>query len=164
MDELPQANVIAFKNPEVSGYASLNFDYQDFFENGAVALHLVSADGNILHANKAELDLLGYSAEDYVGRHIAEFYPDRDTIDEILDRLTRGERIARYPARLKAHDGSIKHVEITSSAHFPGRQVGQRQMLHCRCNRSGTDALRAQATGPDLPPDPRWPSRCHLYD
>lgn len=127
MNELPQANVVAFKNPEVSGNDSLNFDYQDFFENGAVGLHLVGADGIILHANKAELDLLGYPAEDYVGRHIAEFYPDRDTIDEILDRLTRGERIARYPARLKAHDGSIKHVEITSSAHFrDGKLVNTR--------------------------------------
>ena len=118
MDELRQANVIAFKNPEISGHDRLNFDYQDFFENGAVALHLVGADGIILQANKAELDLLGYPAEDYLGRHIADFYPDRHVIEDILDRLSRGERIARYPARLRARDGSIKHVEITSSGHF----------------------------------------------
>ncbi|WP_457155867.1 PAS domain-containing protein, partial [Mesorhizobium sp. P5_C1] len=118
MDELRQANVVAFKNPEMPANDSLNFDYQDFFENGAVALHLVSADGIILQANKAELDLLGYPAQDYVGRHIADFYPDRDVIEDILARLTRGERIPRYPARLRARDGSIKHVEITSSGHF----------------------------------------------
>ncbi|RVD66747.1 PAS domain S-box protein [Mesorhizobium sp. M7A.F.Ca.ET.027.03.2.1] len=118
MNEQTQANVVASKNLEASGGDSLNFDYQDFFENGAVALHLVSADGIILHANKAELDLLGYPAEDYIGRHIADFYPDRHIIGDILERLTRGERIARYPARLRACDGSIKHVEITSSGHF----------------------------------------------
>lgn len=118
MNELPQANVVAFKNPEMSGTDSPNFDYQDFFENGAVALHLVSEDGIILHANTAELDLLGYPAEDYVGRHIADFYPDRPVIEDILERLTRGEKIARYPARLRARDGAIKHVEITSSGHF----------------------------------------------
>jgi len=118
MNELPEANVVAFNNPGMSSEDSLDFDYQDFFENGAVALHLVSADGVILHANKAELDLLGYPTEDYVGRHIAEFYPERDMIDDILTRLTRGEKIARYPARLRARDGSIKHVEITSSGHF----------------------------------------------
>ncbi|CAN7297794.1 PAS domain S-box protein [Mesorhizobium caraganae] len=118
MDELRQANVVAFKNREISGHDSLNFDYQDFFENGALALHLVGADGIILQANKAELDLLGYPAEDYIGRHIADFYPDRHVIEDILDRLSRGERIARYPARLRARDGSIKHVEITSSGHF----------------------------------------------
>jgi PAS domain S-box-containing protein len=118
MNELPEANVVAFNNPGTSSGDSLDFDYQDFFENGAVALHLVSADGVILHANKAELDLLGYPTEDYVGRHIAEFYPERDMIDDILTRLTRGEKIARYPARLRARDGSIKHVEITSSGQF----------------------------------------------
>ncbi|RUT84920.1 MULTISPECIES: PAS domain S-box protein [unclassified Mesorhizobium] len=118
MNELPQANVVAFKDPEMSGTDSPNFDYQDFFENGAVALHLVSEDGIILHANTAELDLLGYPAEDYVGRHIADFYPDRPVIEDILERLTRGEKIARYPARLRARDGAIKHVEITSSGHF----------------------------------------------
>jgi len=42
----PQANVVAFKNPGMSGNDSLDFDYQDFFENGAVALHLVSADAD----------------------------------------------------------------------------------------------------------------------
>ncbi|WP_244661683.1 PAS domain S-box protein [Mesorhizobium huakuii] len=118
MNEVTQENVVVSKSPELSSEDSRSFDYQDFFENGAVALHLVSADGVILHANQAELDLLGFSAEKYVGRHIAEFYPDRDVIDDILSRLTRGEKITRYPARLKACNGSIKHVEITSSGHF----------------------------------------------
>jgi PAS domain S-box-containing protein len=98
--------------------ADSEFDYKDFFENGAVALHLVSADGIILHANQAELDLLGYRAEDYIGHRIADFHADQHVIEDILARLTRGEKISRYPARLKTRDGSIKHVEITSSGHF----------------------------------------------
>ncbi|MER8446530.1 PAS domain S-box protein [Mesorhizobium sp. M1066] len=128
MHEVPQATVVAFKNPETTGRDRRNFDYQDFFENGAVALHLVSADGVILHANQAELDLLGYPAEMYIGRHIAEFYPDREVIEDILGRLTLGEKITRYPARLSARDGSIKHVEITSSGHF---QDGE--LINTRC-------------------------------
>ncbi|RWI22113.1 MAG: PAS domain S-box protein [Mesorhizobium sp.] len=118
MNKLTQANIIALKNPEMSGKDIQDFDYQDFFENGAIALHLVNADGIILHANKAELDLLGYPAEQYVGRHIAEFYPDRDAIEDILTRLASGEKIERYPARLRTSDGSIKHVELTSSGNF----------------------------------------------
>jgi PAS domain S-box-containing protein len=114
MSELPVGTVIAEGNSGVDW----DFDYRDFFENGAVALHLVSADGVILHANKAELDLVGYPAEEYVGRHIAEFYPDHEVIEDILGRLGRGEKIVRYPARVRASDGSIKHVEITSSGHF----------------------------------------------
>jgi PAS domain S-box-containing protein len=93
-------------------------DLEDFFENGAVALHLVGADGIIVRANKAELDMLGYSAEDYVGRHIAEFHADQAAICDILARLTRGEKIDRYPSKLRTKDGSIREVEITSSVQF----------------------------------------------
>jgi PAS domain S-box-containing protein len=93
-------------------------DFADFFENGALALHLVGPDGTIMHANRAELDLLGYTAEEYIGRPIADFHVDQDTIRDILTRLTRGEKLDKCPARLRARDGSLKHVEITSSVQF----------------------------------------------
>src|SRR4051794_26901994 len=62
-------------------------DLEDFFENGAVALHLVGPDGCILRANGAELELLGYSAEEYIGEHIARFHADQHVIEDILARL-----------------------------------------------------------------------------
>jgi PAS domain S-box-containing protein len=79
---------------------------------------MVGPDGIVLHANQAELDLLGYSADEYIGRHIAEFYADKTEIKEILRLLVRGEAINRYPARMRARDGSIKYVEVTSSGKF----------------------------------------------
>jgi PAS domain S-box-containing protein len=91
-------------------------DLEDFFENSAIALHIVSCQGIILRANRAELELLGYSAEEYIGRHIAEFHADAPVIGEILHRLSCGEKLDRYPARLRAKDGSIKHVLITSNS------------------------------------------------
>jgi len=93
-------------------------DLEDFFENSAVGLHIVSGEGIILRANQAELNLLGYTAEEYVGRHIAEFHADGPAIGEILHKLSCGERLDRYPARLRAKDGSIKHVLITSNSRF----------------------------------------------
>ncbi|WP_134494874.1 PAS domain-containing sensor histidine kinase [Microvirga pakistanensis] len=93
-------------------------DLEDFFENGAVGLHLVAADGTILRANRAELALLGYTADEYIGQPIAAFHADAHVIRDILQRLSRGETLDRYPARLKAKDGSIRHVLITSNAHF----------------------------------------------
>lgn len=93
-------------------------DLEDFFENSAVALHLVGVDGTILRANRAELELLGYSAEEYIGRDIAAFHADEDTIRDILARLSRGEKLEQYPARLVAKDGSLKHVLITSNTQF----------------------------------------------
>jgi PAS domain S-box-containing protein len=93
-------------------------DLDDFFENGTVGLHLVAGDGTILKANPADYAPLGYTAEEYVGRKITDFHADADVIADILARLTRGEKLDKYPARLKAKDGSIRHVQISSSVCF----------------------------------------------
>ena len=102
--------------------------YEDFFENGGVGLHMVDASGRILHANKAELNLLGYRAEEYIGLDIASFHADQHAIQDILARLKRGESVDRYPAAMLARDGSIRHVEISSSAQFDNGEF-----LHTRC-------------------------------
>lgn len=93
-------------------------DLEDFFENSVVGLHIVSGDGVILRANKAELALLGYSAQEYIGRHITEFHVDAPVIGDILHRLCCNEKLENYPARLRAKDGSIKQVLITSNGRF----------------------------------------------
>ena len=100
----------------------------DFLENAAVPIHWVAADGTILRANQAELDLLGYDRDEYIGRNIVEFHDQREAIDNILTRLTRGEVLHDYPARLRAKDGTIVEVLIDSSVYF---QDGR--FVHTRC-------------------------------
>ncbi len=90
----------------------------DFFDNAAIPLHWVGPDGTILRANKAELELLGYSPEEYVGRNIADFHADPEVIADILRRLSAGETLHDYPSRLRCKDGTLKEVRITSSVNF----------------------------------------------
>lgn len=97
-------------------------DLEDFFENAAVGLHIVDENGFIVRANKAELAMLGYRREEYIGRHISAFHMDPSVIAEILSRLGRGEDISRFPARLRAADGSVRHGLITSNGHFKDGQ------------------------------------------
>jgi PAS domain S-box-containing protein len=98
-------------------------ELSDFIENAAEGLHRVGADGTILWANKAELQMLGYQWEEYVGRNIAEFHADESIIDSILCRLSAGETLYDQPARLRCKDGSIKHVVIHSNGHFEGGEL-----------------------------------------
>ena len=77
----------------------------DFFENAPVPLHWVGADGTIMRANRAELALLGYAADEYIGRHIAEFHVDEPVVAEMLERLTSGETLSGFQARLRCKDG-----------------------------------------------------------
>jgi PAS domain S-box-containing protein len=114
-------------------------DLEDFFENSAMGLHLVSANGTIRRANRTELHMLGYTAEEYVGRNIREFHVDKPTIDDILGRLHRHEQIVRYPARLRTKDGSIRHVLITSNV-----RVRNGEFINTRClTQDITDQVQA---------------------
>jgi two-component system cell cycle sensor histidine kinase/response regulator CckA len=118
-------------------------ELKDFLENASVAIHWAGPDGTILRANQAELDLLGYRADEYVGRNVREFYPDSEAIEEMLGRLARGEVLHDYPACLRSKDGSIKDVLIDSSVYFRDGQF-----VHTRCFTRDVTAQRAaeQAT------------------
>jgi PAS domain S-box-containing protein len=103
-------------------------ELRDFVEQAAVAMHWVSGDGIILWANAFEMDLLGYSREEYIGHSIAEFHVDQPVIQDILKRLTNDERLKGCEARLRCKDGSIRHVAIHSSVY---RREGK--FIHTRC-------------------------------
>jgi PAS domain S-box-containing protein len=112
----------------------------DFFDNASVGLHWVSPDGTILRANQCELDLLGYTHDEYVGHKITEFHADQDVIDDILMRLVSGETLDNYPARLLSKDGSIKHVLINSNVYMENGVF-----THTRCfSRDVTDRMAAE--------------------
>ncbi len=103
-------------------------ELKDFVEKAVIGLHWVDADGIILWANQAELDLLGYRRDEYLGRHIAEFHVDPATIEDILERLSRNEQVPNYEARLRCKDGSIRHVLISSNVYF-----ADQKFIHTRC-------------------------------
>jgi PAS domain S-box-containing protein len=112
----------------------------DFFESSAVPLHSAGPDGVILTANQAELDMLGYAREEYVGHHIAEFHADRAVIDDILARLSRGETLHNCECQLRCKDGTLKDVLITSSVFWEDGKF-----IHTRCfTRDFTDRKRAE--------------------
>jgi PAS domain S-box-containing protein len=113
----------------------------DFVENAAEGRHRVGPDGTILWANRAELNLLGYRADEYIGRHIAEFHADAQAIAGILRRLQAGETVVDELSVLRCKDGSLRHVRITSNACFEDGRL-----RYTRCfTRNVTEQLQAQA-------------------
>ncbi|MBX3444872.1 MAG: PAS domain S-box protein [Planctomyces sp.] len=121
-------------------------DLSDFFENATVGLHWVGPDGTILRVNQAELEMLGYSRDEYVGRNIQDFHAEPSIIQGLLHRLEAGEHVHDCAARLRCRDGSIKDVIIDSSVLWEGERF-----VHTRCftrdvteRRAAEDALRRQ--------------------
>jgi PAS domain S-box-containing protein len=119
-------------------------ELSDFFESASIGLHWIGPDGIILRVNQAELDMLGYSKDEYLGRHTAEFHVDQAVIEDVLSRLARGEILRECPARLRCKDGSIRDVLINSNVLFVNDQF-----IHARCfttditeRRAAEEALR----------------------
>lgn len=103
-------------------------ELSDFVENANVGMHWVGVEGQILWANQAELDLLGYTREEYIGQPITKFHADAEVIEDILRRLQANETLHDYEARLLCKDGSIKYVLIDSNVF---RKDGQ--FIHTCC-------------------------------
>ena len=118
-------------------------ELNDFFENASVGLHWIDADGRILRANKTELAMLGYAASEYIGHPVTEFHADRPVVDDMLDRLARGETLRNYPARLRCRDGSIRHVLVSSNARWErGRFAHSRCVVMDVTERRAADEIR----------------------
>jgi hypothetical protein len=127
---------------EVERRRSTERQLRDFLENATEAIHQVGADGKILWANQAELDLLGYSANEYIGRSITEVHADAPVIADILERLKRGEKLINYKARLRHKNGSLRFVEINSSVTFE-----EGRFAYTKCfTRDVTDRVNADTT------------------
>ena len=103
-------------------------ELSDFFETAAIGLHWVGVDGTILRANQAELDMLGYASDEYVGRHIADFHVDRGIIEGMLACLRHGEAVRDCVSQMRHKDGSIREVLVNSSVLFENGDF-----VHTRC-------------------------------
>lgn len=113
----------------------------DFIENGSVGLHWVGPEGDILWANRNELQLLGYEAHEYIGRNITEFHADQATIGDILSRLSRNETLVNYEANLRCKNGDIKTVLINSNVLWRDGKF-----VHTRCFTRDITEFKRQAT------------------
>ena len=102
----------------------------DFFQNAPIALHWLSGDGIVLWANQTELDVLGYTAEEYIGQPIMKFCPDEEELVlEIFKQLGSGNAIADVPVRFRTKDGRIVDLLIDSNVKYDD----QGKFAHTRC-------------------------------
>ena len=103
-------------------------ELEDFVEHTPVGIRWTGLDGTILRANQAELEMLGYSSEEYVGKNIGEFHVDPEVAADTLRRLRAGEPLRKMEIRLRHHDGSICYGLVSASVRREGGEF-----VHARC-------------------------------
>jgi PAS domain S-box-containing protein len=74
-------------------------------------------DGIITSWNKAAQRILGYSAEEVIGKHVSMLMPPENLEDteRILGKIRRGEQVDHYETRRRRKDGVVIDVSLTVS-------------------------------------------------
>ena len=82
-------------------------------------MHWLSGTGHVLWANETEMNVLGYTAEEYIGQPIMKFCPDeQELVLEIFKTLGSGNTIKDVPVRFRTKGGEIKHLQIDSNVNW----------------------------------------------
>lgn len=74
-------------------------------------------DGIIVSWNKGAERILGYTAEEAIGKHISMLMPEGylDDMHRILNRIRRGEKVEHFETKRICKDGRIIDVSLTVS-------------------------------------------------
>ncbi|MCM3871067.1 MAG: PAS domain S-box protein [Pyrinomonadaceae bacterium] len=128
--------------------ASIESDrrFRHLFYDAPVGYHELDAEGRITSVNTTELLMLGYSAEEMIGRHVWEFIEEAD-----VARKTFGEKLAgtkplgTVERAFRRKDGAFLEVQLDDRIlHDPsGRITGIRATMQDIVKRKQTEqALR----------------------
>ena len=100
----------------------------DILQNAPIGIHFVDAAGTILWANNYQLEMLGYSGDEYVGKNVRDFHEDKDLFEQIFDDLSNGVPVENREVSLISKDGSVRIASLDSNV----RRIDG-QFIHSRC-------------------------------
>jgi two-component system, cell cycle sensor histidine kinase and response regulator CckA len=89
--------------------------FRDLYDNAPSGYHEYDLEGKITQVNRTELQILGYSREEMVGRYIWDFNVEREFArKDVLARLRGGWTAGEIERTFRRRDGSTLPVLITN--------------------------------------------------
>lgn len=79
-----------------------------------VGIHWVGPDGEIIRTTHYELEMLGYTHEEFIGLNIADIHVDKKEAENILQKVKIGGELHDYSTQLRCKDGAARHVIINT--------------------------------------------------
>jgi len=74
--------------------------FREIFDNAPIGYHELDTEGRVTRINRTELEMLGYSVEEMLGRHVWEFVDEKDisrkaVLDKLAGTLPQGRNLER---------------------------------------------------------------------
>ncbi|MFC2090170.1 PAS domain S-box protein [Bacteroidota bacterium] len=118
--------------------------YRSLFDNMNDAVCIIDADHRIIDANQEACDLHEYPLEELKGMSISElvYEPDKETSDEYFDQLDRNGSYKFYEGRIKSKSGTIKWIQVNSTAIInDGKVIGAQDIIRDITERKENEIL-----------------------
>jgi len=85
------------------------------FEDAPIGAAITTADGKVLHLNKALLSLTGYSREESSRIDVAHLYKNPEERGRFISRLQKEKTLNKYEMELVRKDGYPIQISVTSA-------------------------------------------------
>jgi len=92
-------------------------EFIDSFQKAPIALHWLSGMGRIIWCNERELEILGYTREEYIGHLISDFHCPGQTVKlaKAFEMLGSGQSIHGMTFKFRTKTGDIKYLTLDSN-------------------------------------------------
>jgi PAS domain S-box-containing protein len=94
--------------------------YRDLFENAPDMIHILDSEGFIKDCNKRELDILGYTKKELLGRHFTELLDEDSSKEfwEVFEAVKKDGHVANIERFVKAKDGTEIPVLVNATVSY----------------------------------------------
>ena len=106
--------------------------YRHIFEHCPLGIGISGMDGRVITANKAMLEIMGYSLDEVRNINLADTYVNVDDRRRLLQALNQYGRVKDYHVRLKRKDGTPYDAILNISR----INIGGREYYHTMCRRA----------------------------
>jgi PAS domain S-box-containing protein len=128
------------------GIKESNERYLSLFNDALDMIHILDDEGRIIDANPAEMTILGYTKEEFIGKDLSEItHPDyNETTQSYFQKVLAGEKVEIYETALLTKTGETIHVEVNALPRQAGRP-GIREVLRNTTERRKLEQQLLQA-------------------
>ncbi|MEN6428508.1 MAG: PAS domain S-box protein [Phycisphaerales bacterium] len=122
--------------------------FRDLYENAPNAYFSIGVDGRIRRCNRRAGGLLGYAAEELVGRPVTELYADtvhgKEKAKHVLRRFQAGETVGDQELEMQKVDGNRVWISLTVDAvrDAQGQIIESRSMVVDITERKRAESIR----------------------
>ncbi len=93
-------------------------EIEDLYDNAPCGYHSIDAEGKVVKINQTELDWLGYSRDEMIGKPIVDFLTpaSRQKVRDIFDAFMKTGQLLGAEREFVRKDGTVLPVQLNSTA------------------------------------------------